>query len=67
MRQEKGQLENELELATNAAESQKGKEQWEQYLGNIVQWVYDEKDARAYLEQLASRMSDELEALKVSG
>ena len=64
LRQEKTELENNLEEAKNQIESQKGKEQWEQYLGNIVQWVYDEKDARAYLEQLANRMSDELEALK---
>ena len=64
LRQEKTELENGLEEAKNQIESQKGKEQWEQYLGNIVQWVYDEKDARAYLEQLANRMSEELEALK---
>ena len=64
LRQEKTELENDLAEAKNQIESQKGKEQWEQYLGNIVQWVYDEKDARAYLEQLANRMSDELEALK---
>ena len=66
LRQEYKQLEEELELSNSQQDQQRGKEQWEQYLGNIVQWVYDEKDARAYLEQLATRMGDELEALKMA-
>ena len=36
------------------------KEQWEAHLGSIIQWVHEEKDARIYLENLASRMSEEL-------
>ena len=60
------ELEAELERTRGLVESTKSKEQWEQYLGNIVQWVYDEKDARAYLDQLATRMSDEMEALKAA-
>ena len=42
------------------------KEQWESYLGNIVQIVYDEKDARSYLETLANKMGEELENLRMA-
>jgi len=52
-----------LDQFTAEAESKK---QWETYLGNIVQWVYDEKDARSYLETLATKMSEELEALRAA-
>lgn len=42
------------------------KEQWESHLGTIIQWVHDEKDARSYLENLATRMSEELESIRVA-
>ena len=35
-------------------------------MGNIVQIVYDEKDARSYLETLANKMGEELESLRTA-
>ncbi|XP_072165583.1 serine/threonine-protein kinase MRCK alpha-like [Diadema setosum] len=40
---------------------------WEAQISEIIQWVSDEKDARGYLQALASKMTDELESIKVSG
>uniref|UniRef100_T1H1A1 KELK-motif containing domain-containing protein n=1 Tax=Megaselia scalaris TaxID=36166 RepID=T1H1A1_MEGSC len=40
--------------------------QWEHQMGEILQWVSDEKDARAYLQALTSKMSDEVDYLKHS-
>lgn len=41
--------------------------QWERQISEIIQWVSDEKDARGYLQALASKMTDELEYLKMPG
>lgn len=41
--------------------------QWERQISEIIQWVSDEKDARGYLQALASKMTEELEYLKLSG
>lgn len=41
--------------------------QWETQLSEIIQWVSDEKDARAYLQALATKMTEELEYLKHAG
>lgn len=41
--------------------------QWESQLSEIIQWVSDEKDARSYLQALATKMTEELEYLKHSG
>eukprot|EP00096_Caligus_rogercresseyi_P008364 TRINITY_DN2705_c0_g2_i9.p1 TRINITY_DN2705_c0_g2~~TRINITY_DN2705_c0_g2_i9.p1 ORF type:complete len:1395 (-),score=492.88 TRINITY_DN2705_c0_g2_i9:346-4353(-) len=40
--------------------------QWESQISEIINWVSDEKDARGYLQALASKMTDELEYLKTS-
>lgn len=40
---------------------------WEQQINEIIQWVSDEKDARTYLQALASKMTEELDVLKGSG
>ncbi|CRK98152.1 CLUMA_CG011520, isoform A [Clunio marinus] len=40
---------------------------WEQQISEIIQWVSDEKDARGYLQALATKMTEELEYLKHSG
>lgn len=40
---------------------------WEQQINEIIQWVSDEKDARGYLQALASKMTEELDGLKGSG
>ncbi|ERE73572.1 serine/threonine-protein kinase MRCK alpha-like protein [Cricetulus griseus] len=39
---------------------------WEAQITEIIQWVSDEKDARGYLQALASKMTEELEALRNS-
>jgi len=41
--------------------------QWEAQISEIINWVSDEKDARGYLQALASKMTEELEYLKHSG
>lgn len=41
--------------------------QWERQISEIIQWVSDEKDARGYLQALASKMTEELEYMKLSG
>lgn len=41
--------------------------QWESQLAEIIQWVSDEKDARAYLQALATKMTEELDYLKHTG
>ncbi|XP_068751786.1 serine/threonine-protein kinase MRCK alpha-like isoform X3 [Montipora capricornis] len=40
---------------------------WEAQIAEIIQWVTDEKEARGYLQALASKMTEELEGLKSSG
>jgi serine/threonine-protein kinase MRCK len=41
--------------------------QWESQITELIQWVSDEKDARSYLQALASKMNEELEFLKHAG
>lgn len=40
---------------------------WESQIAELIQWVSDEKDARSYLQALASKMNEELEFLKHAG
>ena len=40
--------------------------QWEQQIAEIIQWVNDEKDARGYLEALASKLTEEMDVVKGS-
>ncbi|XP_061742112.1 serine/threonine-protein kinase MRCK alpha isoform X2 [Nerophis ophidion] len=39
---------------------------WEAQITEIIQWVSDEKDARGYLQALATKMTEELEGLRNS-
>ncbi|XP_065311097.1 serine/threonine-protein kinase Genghis Khan isoform X1 [Dermacentor albipictus] len=41
--------------------------QWEAQISEIIQWVSDEKDARGYLQALATKMTEELDYLRMSG
>lgn len=41
--------------------------QWERQISEIVQWISDDNDARAYLQALAAKMSEELDYIKHSG
>ena len=51
----------------NVAEKRDAITHWEKEIKDIIQMVCDEKDARGFLQALAEKMRDELEALKVSG
>ncbi|XP_049613685.1 serine/threonine-protein kinase MRCK beta isoform X1 [Syngnathus scovelli] len=57
------QLEDDLQDASSKKESVA---HWEAQIAEIIQWVSDEKDARGYLQALATKMTDELETLRSS-
>ncbi|XP_059369022.1 serine/threonine-protein kinase MRCK beta isoform X2 [Carassius carassius] len=57
------QLEGELQDLASKKESVA---HWEAQIAEIIQWVSDEKDARGYLQALASKMTEELESLRSS-
>ncbi|KAL0963165.1 hypothetical protein UPYG_G00350570 [Umbra pygmaea] len=56
-------LEDELQDLASKKESVA---HWEAQIAEIIQWVSDEKDARGYLQALASKMTEELESLRSS-
>ncbi|XP_059375880.1 serine/threonine-protein kinase MRCK alpha isoform X4 [Carassius carassius] len=55
------QLEEEMREQTDKKESVA---HWEAQITEIIQWVSDEKDARGYLQALATKMTEELEGLR---
>ncbi|XP_066911652.1 serine/threonine-protein kinase MRCK alpha-like isoform X2 [Clytia hemisphaerica] len=57
-------LEEELR---QLADKREAVSHWEEQIKEIIQWVTDEKDARGYLQALASKMSEELDGLKTVG
>ncbi|XP_034436458.1 serine/threonine-protein kinase MRCK beta isoform X3 [Hippoglossus hippoglossus] len=57
------QLEDELQDVSSKRESVA---HWEAQIAEIIQWVSDEKDARGYLQALATKMTEELETLRSS-
>ncbi|XP_036133241.1 serine/threonine-protein kinase MRCK alpha isoform X4 [Molossus molossus] len=57
------QLEEEVK---DLADRKESVAHWEAQITEIIQWVSDEKDARGYLQALASKMTEELEALRNS-
>ncbi|XP_053315304.1 serine/threonine-protein kinase MRCK alpha isoform X2 [Spea bombifrons] len=57
------QLEEEMRDLSDKKESVA---HWEAQITEIIQWVSDEKDARGYLQALASKMTEELETLRNS-
>lgn len=61
---ERANLESEYEQLRS---KQEALGQWESQLSEIIQWVNDEKDARAYLQALATKMTEELDYLKHAG
>ncbi|KAG1683509.1 Serine/threonine-protein kinase MRCK alpha [Nymphon striatum] len=60
---EKRHLEDEL---AKLSEKKETVAQWEAQIDEIIKWVSDEKDARGYLQALATKMTEELENLKIS-
>lgn len=57
------QIESELDELRN---KQQAFTQWENQITEIIQWVSDEKDARVYLQALATKMTEELDFLKTA-
>uniref|UniRef100_A0A1A8PX82 Serine/threonine-protein kinase MRCK alpha n=7 Tax=Nothobranchius TaxID=28779 RepID=A0A1A8PX82_9TELE len=57
------QLEDEMRELADKNESVA---HWEAQITEIIQWVSDEKDARGYLQALATKMTEELEGLRSS-
>uniref|UniRef100_M4AGI9 non-specific serine/threonine protein kinase n=1 Tax=Xiphophorus maculatus TaxID=8083 RepID=M4AGI9_XIPMA len=57
------QLEDDLHYLSSKKESVA---HWEAQIAEIIQWVSDEKDARGYLQALATKMTEELETLRSS-
>ena len=58
---------NKKEQESELAELRQNKElltQWEQQIADIIQWVTEEKDARAYLKSMAKKLADDVEGLK---
>ncbi|XP_035388480.1 serine/threonine-protein kinase MRCK alpha isoform X5 [Electrophorus electricus] len=55
------QQEEEMQELSDKRESVS---QWEAQITEIIQWVSDEKDARGYLQALATKMTEELESLR---
>ncbi|XP_059497485.1 serine/threonine-protein kinase MRCK alpha-like isoform X2 [Stegostoma tigrinum] len=55
----------QLEEALRALEGRKETvKQWDTQIAEIIQWVSEEKEARGYLQSLASKMTEELDSLK---
>ena len=60
---------NKKEQETELNELRHNKEllsQWEQQVADIIQWVTEEKDARAYLQSMAKKLADDVEGLKTT-
>lgn len=64
LQNDRATIENEYEQLRNKQDSLG---QWESQLSEIIQWVSDDKDARSYLQALATKMTEELEYLKHAG
>ena len=60
---QKALLEAHQELANEKVKSET-KDQWEVHLSNIIKWIYDEKEARSYLENVANNLSNEIKHLQ---
>ncbi|CAB3256072.1 unnamed protein product [Arctia plantaginis] len=58
---ERRQMEIELEELRAKRDTM---QHWETQIADIIRWVTDEKEARGYLQALATKMTEELEYLK---
>lgn len=41
--------------------------EWEAQVQELMQWVSDEKEARAYLQSLATKLTNDMENLRSTG
>ncbi|CAK1549098.1 unnamed protein product [Leptosia nina] len=58
---ERRQLEMELDELRSKRDTM---QHWETQIADIIRWVADEKEARGYLQALATKMTEELDYLK---
>ncbi|CAH2216096.1 jg5612, partial [Pararge aegeria aegeria] len=58
---ERRQFEMELEELRAKRDSM---QHWETQIADIIRWVADEKEARGYLQALATKMTEELDYIK---
>ncbi|XP_030626502.1 serine/threonine-protein kinase MRCK alpha isoform X2 [Chanos chanos] len=61
LRDSNRQLEDDMR---ELADKKENVAHWEAQITEIIQWVSDEKDARGYLQALATKMTEELEGLR---
>lgn len=62
-------LANKQEQETELRELRQNKEllaQWERQIADIIQWVTEEKDARAYLKTMAKKLREDVDNLKTT-
>ncbi len=62
-------LANKQEQDTELRELRQNKEllsQWERQIADIIQWVTEEKDARAYLKTMAKKLREDVDNLKTT-
>ncbi len=62
-------LANKHEQDTELRELRQNKEllsQWERQIADIIQWVTEEKDARAYLKTMAKKLREDVDNLKTT-
>ena len=62
-------LANKQEQESELRELRQNKEllsQWERQIADIIQWVTEEKDARAYLKTMAKKLRDDVDNLKTT-
>lgn len=64
LQNERLQIESDYEELRNKRQAI---HQWERQISEMIQWISDDNDARAYLQPLAAKMSEELEYIKHSG
>ncbi|XP_074087237.1 serine/threonine-protein kinase MRCK gamma [Macrotis lagotis] len=63
-----GELEREKQIQRQLeGEKRENESNWEAQISDILTWVNDEKVSRGYLQALATKMAEELEALRSAG
>ncbi|XP_043829061.1 serine/threonine-protein kinase MRCK gamma [Dromiciops gliroides] len=63
-----GELERERQIKKQLeGERRESESNWEAQISDILTWVNDEKVSRGYLQALATKMAEELEALRTAG
>uniref|UniRef100_A0A4X2K3W4 Serine/threonine-protein kinase MRCK gamma n=1 Tax=Vombatus ursinus TaxID=29139 RepID=A0A4X2K3W4_VOMUR len=63
-----GELEQEKQIKKQLEGERRERESsWEAQISDILTWVNDEKVSRGYLQALATKMAEELEALRAAG